>query len=464
MFINHTEKLIRRAFLQRMSHLGLAGVAAPWALNLASIGEAAAFTATDYKALVCVFMYGGNDFGNTLVPFDNANYAKYQSIRTGIATAQADLAATALTPVATAAALPYGLQYALAPQLLPLKTLFDAGKMAIQLNVGTLIEPTTLAQYNAKSVALPPKLFSHNDQQSVWQSSKPEGAVQGWGGRIGDLALSNNTQSLFSCVSVTGNSVFLAGQDALQYQLSTSGAIAVEGIKKPLYGSAAASAALNTLMTQTRSQTLENEYNIIAKRSINAEGGVNTALSGVGRFATANFNTANPLAMQLQMVAKMIAARGSFGAKRQVFFVSLGGFDNHDFLLDNHPGLLASVAEAMASFYRATDDLGLASSVTAFTASDFGRTFASNGDGSDHGWGSHHLVLGGAVKGRQFYGTAPQVSVTADDQVGQGRLLPSTSVDQYAATLAKWFGVSDADLTLVVPNIGNYSQRTMGFV
>ncbi len=462
MFINHTQKLVRRAFLQRMGNLSLAGVAAPWALNLASIGEAAAFTATDYKALVCIFMYGGNDFGNTIVPFDNANYAKYQAIRVGIATAQNTL--VGLTPVATAAPLPFGLQYALAPQLSPLKPLFDTGKLAVQLNVGTLVEPTTLAQYNAKSVALPPKLFSHNDQQSVWQASQPEGAVQGWGGRIGDMALSNNARSLFSCISVTGNSVFLAGQDALQYQLSTNGAIPVTGIKSPLYGSSIASAALNTLMTQARSQTLENEYNAISKRSIGAEATVNDALGRVGPFKTANFNATNPLAMQLQVVAKTIAARGDLGAKRQVFFVSLGGFDNHDFLVRDQPGLLANVADAMASFYRATEDLGIQNSVTTFTASDFGRTFASNGDGSDHGWGGHHFVLGGAVKGQQFYGDAPQVSITSDDQVGQGRLLPSTSVDQYAATLATWFGVTDTELRLVVPNIINYSKKNMGFV
>ncbi len=464
MFINNTQKLARRAFMQRMGHLSLAGVAAPWALNLASMGEAAAFTATDYKALVCIFLYGGNDFGNTIVPIDATNYASYHKIRVGIATAQAALANTAMTPLASAAPLPYGLQYALAPELLPLKSLFDTGKLAVQLNVGTLVQPTTLAQYNAKSVALPPKLFSHNDQQSVWQSSKPEGSVQGWGGRIGDMVLSNNGNSLFSCVSVTGNSVFLAGQTALQYQLSTTGAIPVAGIKNPLYGSSVASAALNTLMTQPRSQTLENEYNTISKRSIGAEGTVNTALGKVGPFATANFNIANPLAMQLQTVAKMIAARNELGAKRQVFFVSLGGFDNHDFLVNNHPGLLANVADAMASFYRATEDLNIANAVTTFTASDFGRTFASNGDGSDHGWGSHHFVLGGAVKGQQFYGTAPQVSITSDDQVGQGRLLPSTSVDQYAATLATWFGVTDTELRLVVPNIINYSQQNMGFV
>ncbi len=461
MYINNTAKLARRAFLVRMGQLGMAGIATPWALNLATIGEAAAFTATDYKALVCVFLYGGNDYGNTVVPYDNTNYAKYAAIRTGIATPQASLAATALTPTV---ALPGGMQLALAPQLLPFKTLFDAGKLAVQLNVGPLIQPTTLAQYNAKSVPLPPKLFSHNDQQSVWQSSAPEGSITGWGGRIGDVALSNNgANAVFSCMSVTGNAVFVAGSTAVQYQVSTSGAVPISGLKSPPFGSSSVSAALQNLITQTSTQTLENEHTKVVTRSIAAEGQVTSALAGVPAFATP-FTSTNPLASQLQMVAKLIAARNALGVKRQVYFVSLGGFDLHDFLPDQHPGLLTNVADAMASFYNATVELGVSNNVTAFTASDFGRTLASNGDGADHGWGSHHFLLGGAVNGGRFFGSAPAIAVNGPDDVGQGRLLPSTSVDQFAATLANWFGVSASEMSLVVPNIGNYSNRNMGFV
>lgn len=459
MWINQTEKIARRAFLRRAGQLGLAGVATPWALNLAAIGEAAAFTATDYKAIVCVFLYGGNDYGNTLVPFDNANYVKYAAIRTGIATPQASLAATVLAP---ATPLPGGMQLALAPELAPLKVIFDAGRMAVQLNVGPLVQPTTLAQYNAKSVPLPPKLFSHNDQQSVWQSSQPEGSVLGWGGRMGDLALSNNGKATFTCVSVTGNAVYLAGQTAQAYQVSSSGAVPINGIKNGVYGSAACATALNALVSQTSSNYMESAYSQTTQRSIAAEGTVTSATSGVA-LATP-FNTANPLAMQLQMVAKMIAGRSTLDVKRQVFMVSLGGFDTHDFLPQNHPVLLGQVAEALKSFYDATKELGIDDKVTAFTASDFGRTLASNGDGSDHGWGSHHFVVGGAVNGKKYYGTAPAIAVNGADDVGQGRLLPTTSVDQFAATLASWFGVSGSELKLVVPNIVNYSAQNLGFV
>ncbi len=459
MWINQSEKIARRAFLRRAGQLGLAGVATPWALNLAAIGEAAAFTATDYKAIVCVFLYGGNDYGNTLVPFDNANYAKYAAIRTGIATPQASLAATVLAP---ATPLPGGMQLALAPELAPLKGIFDGGRMAVQLNVGPLVQPTTLAQYNAKSVPLPPKLFSHNDQQSVWQSSQPEGSVLGWGGRMGDLALSSNGKATFTCVSVTGNAVYLAGQSAQAYQVSSGGAVPISGLKNGVYGSAACATALNSLITQASSNYMESAYSQTTQRSITAEGTVTAATSGV-TLATP-FNTANPLAMQLQMVAKMIAGRSTLDAKRQVFMVSLGGFDTHDFLPQNHPVLLGQVAEALKCFYDATKELGIDDKVTAFTASDFGRTLASNGDGSDHGWGSHHFVVGGAVNGKKFYGTAPAIAVNGTDDVGQGRLLPTTSVDQFAATLASWFGVSGSELKLVVPNIVNYTTQNLGFV
>lgn len=457
----------RRAFLRRSTQLGLAGTALPFALNLAAMGEAAAFTATDYKALVCVFLYGGNDYANTVITYDDDSYNKYASIRGGsgqsgggIAIAKADLASTLLNPTTALAA---GRQYALHPAMTGLAGLFNAGKAAVQLNVGPLVVPLTRAQYsnsNRTLYPLPPKLFSHNDQQSVWQSSSPEGSTVGWGGNLGDLALSSNTNSLFTCISVTGNAVFLSGDSALSYQVSTGGAIAINGVKSNVYGSSAVRSALTALIQQTSPQVLENEYNRVTARAVTAESQITAGLAGV-TLATA-FPTSNSLADQLKMVARLIGARSTLGSKRQVFMVSLGGFDLHDNLIAQQPTLMRRVSEAMSAFYDATVELGVADKVTAFTASDFGRTLSSNGDGSDHGWGSHHLMVGGAVKGKAFYGKAPPVSVTntadANDQwhVGQGRLLPSTSVDQYAATLAKWFGVSNTELAGVLPNLSHF--------
>ena len=448
----------RREFLRRAGQLSMAGVAAPWALNLAAMAEAAAQSAPDYKALVCVFLYGGNDHGNTLVPYDAASHASYTGIRGTLATQRGALAATALAP---ALALPDGRQMALAPQLAPLKPLFDAGQMGILLNVGTLIQPTTLAQYNARSVPLPPKLFSHNDQQSVWQSSLPEGATSGWGGRIGDLFLSSNGQATFTCVNVSGNAVFMSGNTAVQYQVSTSGSVALRGIQAPLFGSTACSDVLRQLTTAPYPHLMQAEHTRVMARALDANVALTAALASTPAPGTA-FDAANPLAMQLQMVARLIAARSPLGARRQVFFVSLGGFDTHDFLPDQHPGLLATVGAALRSFYDATVELGVAQQVTAFTASDFGRTLTSNGDGSDHGWGSHHFLVGGAVRGGRYHGQLPSVSVNGPDDVGQGRLLPTTAVDQLAATLARWMGVSASDLPLVAPNIGHYSVQDLG--
>jgi len=452
----------RRAFLQRASTLSLAGVATPWALNLAALSQASAATATDYKSIVCVFLYGGNDYANTLVPYDSDNYLAYQAQRPTLAYARDALAATALTP---SVALAGGRQYALAPELAPLLPIFNAGHLGVMLNVGTLVQPTTKAQYTAKSVPLPPKLFSHNDQQSVWQSSSPEGATSGWGGRMGDVFESGNGNATFTCVNVSGNAVFMAGKTAVQYQVSTNGSVAINGIAKPLFGSTACSNALRTLVTQASTDLLAAEYNRVVSRSIDADAVLSAALSGAPALATP-FPTGNALADQLKMVARMISCASDLGAKRQVFFVSLGGFDNHDGLLSVHPGLLGTVSAAMSAFYSATVELGVADKVTSFTASDFGRTLAGNNDGTDHGWGSMHFMMGDAVKGQRFYGTPPAVANNGPDDVGQGRLLPSTSVDQYAATLGKWLGVSDTDLLTLLPNLSNYDAgaRNLGFL
>jgi uncharacterized protein (DUF1501 family) len=336
----------------------------------------------------------------------------------------------------------------------------------VQLNVGPLVVPLTRAQYNSSNrtlYPLPPKLFSHNDQQSVWQSSSPEGATTGWGGQIGDLALSSNTRSLFTCMSVSGNTVFLSGDSALAYQVSTGGAVKINSVASNVYGSSAVKAAMAALTQRASSHRLENAYTEVTARAIGAEGAITSAPFSASVLA------GNSLAAQLKMVARLIAARSSLGNARQVFFVSMGGFDLHDNLLGGHNTLLERLSLAMTAFQESMVLLGVDQKVTAFTASDFGRTLTSNGDGSDHGWGSHHLVVGGAVNGAsatqgRFYGTAPPVSVGngsgAEDQwhVGQGRLLPSTSVDQYAATLARWFGVGETELAGILPNLGRFGD------
>lgn len=475
MYISRLKYLNRRTFLNRAAQLTALGAAAPLAMNLIGASEAAAFEATDYKALVCVFLYFGNDQSNTLIPYDTTNYDLYSAIRGGganrtqggIALGRSALTATALTP-GNGQTLTDDIQYALAPQLTGLKSLFNAGKMAVQLNVGPLVVPLTRAQYdggNRGAYPVPAQLFSHNDQQSFWQSMAIEGATAGWGGKMADLAMANNGNAGLTCISAGGTAVFVSGRNAVPYQIDTTGAIPISGITNRYFGTNATQAALKTLLAQQSGRYLEDDYSNIAQRSMTMCDTVNTALGGVS--LSTNFNPSgvtNPLADQLKIVARLIGARNTLGMKRQVFFVGLGGFDQHDNLMRDHPALMSKVNEAMTAFYNATVEMGVSNNVTTFTASDFGRTLESNGDGSDHGWGGHHFIVGGAVKGGQFYGTAPHVSVTSDDQIGQGRLLPTTSVDQMGATLARWFGVPDSQMTTVLPRIGNFATADMGFM
>ena len=243
------------------------------------------------------------------------------------------------------------------------------------------------------------------------------------------------------------------------YQISVKGSVPLAGLKNPLFGSTACSAALRTLITQPRQHVLESAYNRISRRSLDANEVLTSALAATPALATA-FPAANSLADQLAMVARMIAAAPALGTRRKVFFVSLGGFDNHDGLLTDHPILMTKLGLALAAFDAATAELKVADKVTTFTASDFGRTLTGNSNGSDHGWGSMHIVMGGAVKGRRFYGTAPVVANNGPDDVGQGRLLPTTSVEQLAATLGGWLGVSDSELLSLLPNLSNHNTST----
>ena len=451
----------RRAFMSRASVLSIAGAATPFVMNLAAIGEAAAATASDYKALVCVFLYGGNDYANTLVPYDTAQYATYTAQRGALGYSQAALAGTVLQPTTP---LPGGAQYALAPELGKLLPVFNAGKMAVMLNVGTLVQPTTKAQYLANSVRLPPKLLSHNDQQSYWQASSPEGASSGWGGRIGDLLQSGNGTASLTCINPSGNAVFLSGQSAIQYALTTAGPIALNA-RNSLQGSAAAATLLQSLIGGSGAHQFQALHGGIGKRALDHYAQVSAGLASAPATTTPFPASADPqssLGAQLQMVAKLMSVSAGLGAKRQVFFVSTGRYDTHDGLATLHPTLMTNLADALRGFYDTTVELGISQQVTTFTGSDFGRALTANNDGTDHGWGSMHFVLGGAVNGKRYYGTNPTLANGGPDDIGQGRLIPTMAVDQYAATLASWFGVSASNLPTVVPSIGNYAGSTLG--
>lgn len=452
----------RRAFLKRASALSIAGPATPFVLSLAAAGEAAAATASDYKALVCVFLYGGNDQANTLPPYDDARHAFYTSQRPNFALSQAALQATVLNPKSP---LPDGAQYALAPGLAPLLPIFNAERMAVMLNVGTLIQPTTKAQYLAQSVPLPPKLLSHNDQQSFWQAASAEGAQTGWGGRIGDLLQSGNANPSLTCINPSGNAVFLSGRSAVQYAISTSGPIALNA-QTYLFGSATTAALLRQLIANPGgSHDFQVAISNVSKRALELQTLVSSQLSIAPKTVTAFPPAADPgsnLGAQLQIVAKLISIGQELGARRQVFFVSAGRFDTHDNLGTVHPLLMQNLANALRAFYDTTVELGVSEKVATFTASDFGRALTANEDGTDHGWGSMHFVLGGAVKGGRYYGINPTLANDGPDDFGQGRLIPTMSVDQYGATLASWFGVPASELQTVFPNLKNFAGSPLG--
>lgn len=456
-----TTRQSRREFIKRASALSIAGGAAPFALNLATIGAASAQAAGGYRAIVCLFFFGGNDHTNTIIPYDPAEHAAYLNARTSIGHARDALTPTSIAPVASQGGRPFAFH----PALTTFKTLYDAGKVAVVANVGPIIVPTTKTQYRNGSVPLPPKLFSHNDQQSGWQATTPigEGARLGWGGRMGDLLASQNGLTVFTCISAAGNAVFLSGQDVIQYQVSSNGAVSISAITGSLFGSSTAASAYQRVITRASPHLFEDELGKITSRSISANNLLASALLTAPAFTTPT-PANNGLASQLNIVARMISARGALTANRQVFFVSLGGFDNHDQLLAEHNLRMQTVDSAVNAFYSWLQQIQMENSVTLFTASDFGRTLTSNGDGSDHGWGSHHFAVGGAVQGG-VYGTFPQVQFNTNDDIGQGNLLPTTSVDQYAATFARWLGVADASVPDVLPNVVNFgTSRYLDFL
>jgi uncharacterized protein (DUF1501 family) len=500
-----TTRLSRRELLRRAGTLGLvAPAAAPFALNLAAMGRASAATAGDYKALVCIFLYGGNDAYNTVLATDAASWSRYASLRspgdqplalaaagTPAAPGSADFNAQlgGVLPIAPAHA--QGRSFALHPSLAAARDLFAAGRLGVVANVGPLVRPTTKANFADPSFPKPPKLFSHNDQQAVWQTFTSEGTGTGWGGRLADLVMSGNQRTMFSAMSVYGQAAWLTGTQARQYQLATSGSIHLGGVSS-LYGSSVVQQKLQALASTTRgTNVIEHDHAAVVARSIDADGILRGVLpaAGAGPWGTASAaNPAadpllqfanpdtratelNPLALQLQAVARTIAARGTLGMTRQVFFVGLDDFDTHDDQPRRHAANMARLAHALKYFDATLTAMGVGSDVTTFTASDFGRTFTTNGDGSDHGWGGHHVVMGGAVRGGDLYGAFPAYGssdgkggFTSPDQLAAGALLPTTAVDQYAATLGRWFGVSDADLATILPNLRNFSGHDLGFM
>jgi len=503
----------RREFLRKSLAAALGGAGAYSALgNLRLIASAAAATRNvsfnDYKALVCVFLGGGNDAFNMLAPHDAAHYAIYGATRAGLALERAGLQANALTPRPLADGLPGGppsdgASYGLHPAMgqvaggnAGLRGLFNNGKAAIVANVGTLVRPVTQAQYQAGSAQLPAQLYSHDDQSNQWQTSRPDDVdADGWGGRVADMLYTANAGALPMSITMAGINRYLRAGITNQYALDPWNAAAEaagglddngnpvpsfsvpglsfrgdgpnSGMLRDDVGRTAAYDALRAGGTQAN--VLERAYADASNRAIANAALLNAAMDGV-RLATPFPDT--DLGNQLAAVALLIKVRASLGMSRQVFFVSVGSYDTHAGQWEDQEYNLGELSQALTAFHDATVEVGVSESVTAFTASDFGRSLPANGSGTDHGWGAHHFVVGGAVRGGRFYGTMPSLGAYRDsdprgsnpDETGYGQIIPTLSVDQYAATLAAWFGVSSGGIADLFPNLGRFSAPDLRFL
>lgn len=418
---------------------------------------------SDYRALVCLFLAGGNDANNVLIPTDATTYQAYATGRGALALPRDRL--LGLSPRSTD-----GRTFGLHPAMPELRDLFATGKLAILANVGTLAAPTTKEQFKAKSVPLPNALFSHNDQQVQWQSSLPDSKLftSGWGGRLADLTEAlNENHAISMSISLAGQNSFQVGRQVTQYAVSPNGAILPNASGGALGGLRAQ--ARKNLLDATDTNLFETAFAGLTDDAVKDSALLASVLAKETPF-TAEFPKSN-LGQQLRMIARLAAVAPSLGLKRQIFFARIGGWDLHDnqVVAGNtttgaHAKLLADVSQSLAAFSLATEQLGIADQITTFTASDFGRTWTTNGDGTDHGWGSHHLVLGGAVKGGDIYGKVPDFTLDGPDDTGHGRWIPTTSVDAYNATLATWFGVSPTDLPIILPNIGRFPSANLGFL
>ena len=466
----------RRSFLRRgaCASLGMAGLASQvFTLRTAQalLADQAAFG--DYKAAVCVFLFGGNDSGNTIVPWDggNENFGDYRTARTTLALTQNQASGQVVAPLNTG-----GRRFAFHPAMRDVAGLFNSGNASVVTNVGTLIEPVNRASYLNDSVRLPNQLFAHNVQQEQWQLSTADAVERiGWGGRVADVLQANGVNpdsNVAMNISLAGSNFFLAGRQVSPFIAQASGRIRLDAKFNDAEDRAFLSSAYSDMLAVSKSPAfaarnhMAKAYADIAKVAATSADAVNHALDQASAIATPTPD--NDLSAQLASVARLIEQAPLLGHQRQIFFVSIGGFDNHDRLIGSdatngtHAGRLAEINSGLKYFWDALGEIGMRDSVTTFTASDFGRTYVSNGDGSDHGWGAEHIIMGGSqVRGQRFFGTYPTIRPDgASDAGDRGRFIPTTSVDEYSFEIAKWLGVPLSEMTTIFPNLTRFLEPT----
>lgn len=426
--------------------------------SLNRIAAATSSTAmqTDYKALVCIFLYGGNDGDNTLIPRSQSEYNAYSATRQALAIPRDQL--LAISPTTSD-----GRQWGFHPSWPEMQTLFGQKKLAVIANTGILLAPTTRDQFRNESVPLPPQLFSHADQQAHWHTSWADQVPRtGWGGRLADAMNGLNTNAQVSMsISLAGSNLFEVGNQVFPYMISPGGVISLWYYNEA-WGNQE-TVVTKTMLDAQYANLFDKTYSETFKRAIENEKKLSGILQRAPQLTTA-FPAENDLADQLKMVAKLISVRADLGVKRQIFFCDLQGFDTHGEQPTTQANLLRQLGQAMKAFYDATAELGVADKVTTFTQSDFGRTYKSNGKGSDHGWGNHQFVVGGAVKGGDIYGRVPVQQIGGPDDTSDGRWIPTIASDEYASTMALWFGVGASELPTVLPNINRFNRINLGFL
>ena len=408
-----------------------------------------------YKALVFLMLGGGNDSFNMLIPRGNTEYAEYALTRSNLAIPQSQL--LSINPMTSD-----GRQFGLHPNLNHLQTMFESGKMAFLSNVGTLVEPTTKTEYMNHSVQTPLGLFSHSDQQQQWQSGRPHERTNiGWGGRVADMIQSMNANPNISMnISLDGINVFQYGQEVIPYVINNQGSIGIRDYNDTDPFNVLRTNALNSILERDYQDVFKNTYVNTIKTSNDSSILFQNAIDAVPTFSTSYED--NSLSRQLRMVAKTIAARDVLGFSRQVFFVQMSGWDHHDELLLNQVTNFTRLNSALNYFNGVMEELGISDQVTLFSISDFGRTLTSNGNGTDHAWGGNAFIMGGAVNGKDMYGSYPTLALNSSLDISDGVLIPTTPTDMYFAELAKWFGLSNSQIHTIFPNLSNFFDMNSG--
>jgi len=450
----------RREFLKQQLLLGSCLAAGFDVIN----GPAHAADTQGYKALVCVYLAGGNDSYNMFIPTSESAHADYADARQFLAVPRNQI--LPVSPVSYSDGLNYGFH----PQMTEIQSLFDEGHLSVIANVGSLVRPITKAEYNARSSAIPRHLFSHNDQTDSWLAADARGgSIEGWAGRMMDILYPGNAPQPTPSISLGGSSIWQRGRRVRALEMGTGG---FGQAYMPWHaGPVKLWDAYAALYSESLKQSnlIANENAMTLQRAQDYASQINSAIENAPEFDV-EF-TGGRLADQLKMVANLIAVRNDLDANmsRQIFFVRIGGWDTHADQISNeadvnHPKLLKQLDSALNSFQRAMLQLGVHDSVTTFTATEFGRSLTPNGSGTDHGWGGHNLVMGGAVQGGDIFGRMPQVSRDSSDTVENNRIIPTTSVDEYSAILARWFGLNQAELDRIFPNLRNFSMSNLEFV